>query len=173
MLKRKLPTEIHVLDLFCGSGMRLKMLARRHPKRNFVGVDHFKTGGIEPPPNLHFVQQDVLEFLRSIKQAGTVHQVNIDYGVHHPGTDKRKELFAHIAQLLPPRGSLHVTTYNRQESRPSAADPERLKREIEAAGLKLFKEAPANISTSHSQFLVENSRKSTRLWFKKPRETRV
>ncbi len=156
----EVPSKIHVLDLFCGDSLRLKQLAKRHPRKVFVGVDHVdlpvpSLGSL--PSNLHFVRAHALDFLRSRLQPESVRYVNIDYGVHHLSTlPQRRELFSRIKHLLVPGGKLYVTTYNQVD----VYTPASLIREAQEAGLKMTRQMPLlpKPNASQSTYVMRHAR---------------
>ncbi len=137
MPKQALPRDIDVLDLFCGTGQRLVQLAKRHPKKVFVGVDKAGSFLRDCPPNVFLVRQDALEFLRTRKQAGSVHHVNVDFGLHFLKPGDLAALYRHVVQLLHPNGRMYISTYS-----DSVGASSRLVSQAEQAGLRLTRRRP-------------------------------
>ena len=120
MEKKRLPAKIDVLDLFCGDGKRILQLAKRHPDKVFVGVDKHRTMDKRKlPPNVHFVQSDVLEFLRSRKRGGTVRHINADFGVGFLRPEDRPQFYWQVKTLLIPKGRFTISAYDERTNAPS------------------------------------------------------
>ncbi len=165
MSKRVVPREIHVLDLFCGNGQRLFQLGRRHPRKVFVGVDHDGHFLPSPPPNVFLIRQDVLEFLNSRKKAGSVKQVNVDFGLHFLSPRELPLFYRHIAQVMHPKGRLFVSTYLSDSFEGGLAD--RLVSEANRAGLRLTMRRPlinkpgastSSYSDTHGRLIISGNR---------------
>lgn len=155
----KIPTKIDVLDLFCGNGRRLIELAVKHPKKVFVGVDRKGKFKQHAFPNLFFVKEDVLEYLRNVRQAGSVRHVNIDYGVHHLNFRERQRLYSHLGQVVKPGGAIHITTYKQDgEASPEAITSEAVSNGLVAGKRKALLDA---YDASHSEITALHSRGAT------------
>ncbi|MFH0713972.1 MAG: class I SAM-dependent methyltransferase [Candidatus Micrarchaeota archaeon] len=106
-----LPREIHVLDLGCGNMQRIRGLAVKHPKRNFVGVDHTDwVGGLVLPPNAYFVQRDIVDFLSKLPRSN-VRVANADYLIHHLQREHRAVFFRELMRVVKPGGRFYVSHY--------------------------------------------------------------
>ncbi|WP_241536020.1 class I SAM-dependent methyltransferase [Indiicoccus explosivorum] len=101
-----------VLDLGCGEGGYIKMLARRFPNVEFIGVE--VSGSVARTArevtaecrNVTIVNSDLWTF-QPEKQPDVILLNNV---LHYIGLEKRAELFRQLAGWLPENGLLSIVT---------------------------------------------------------------
>lgn len=112
-----------VLELGCGKGEYTVALARRHPEKNFIGIDikgarmwrGAKTATEEGLSNAGFLRTRI-EFIRSLFAAGEVSEIWITFPDPQLKTRRAKKrltgplFLEHYATLLRPDGVIHLKT---------------------------------------------------------------
>ncbi len=112
-----------VLELGCGAGEYTVELARRHPEKNFIGIDikgarmwrGAKTATIEVLPNVAFLRTRI-EFINSFFGEGEVSEIWLTFSdprlkAHH--SQKRltsPRFLERYAEFLAPKGIIHLKT---------------------------------------------------------------
>lgn len=114
------------VELACGHGVFLVEMARRHPHRNFIGIDikgarlwaGAKTALAEHLPNVHFLRTDIAR-LADYFAADEIDELWITFPDPFPKkSDAKRRLTAPrflemYTKILTPGGLLHLKTDNR------------------------------------------------------------
>ncbi len=112
-----------VLELGCGKGEYTVALAKRHPEKNFIGIDikgarmwrGAKTATEEKMTNVGFLRTRI-EFIRSFFAEGEISEIWITFPDPQLKTRRAKKrltsplFLEHYATMLTPEGVIHLKT---------------------------------------------------------------